>query len=308
MARRRKGDPVHGWLVIDKPQGMTSSQVVGKVRWLLQAQKAGHGGTLDPMATGLLPIALGEATKTVAWAMDGRKTYRATIRWGAETDTDDAEGEVTAASDVRPTAAGIEAAFPAFTGDIQQTPPAYSAIKIGGRRAYDLARGGEAPEMQPRTVTVESLDLIEMPDPDHAVIDVVCGKGTYIRSLARDLARHLGSLGHLSALRRTAVGSFSENHKISLDKLDALGHIPARREALLPVETVLDDIPALALTEQEARSLRHGQPISAIDVAHRSPLKDVRESEVSCAFLDGQPVALVRMVGGEIRPLRVLNM
>ncbi|MEQ8667180.1 MAG: tRNA pseudouridine(55) synthase TruB [Rhodospirillales bacterium] len=308
MARKRKGDPVHGWLVIDKPQGMTSSQVVGKVRWLLGAQKAGHGGTLDPMATGLLPVAFGEATKTVSWAMDGRKAYRAAIRWGEERDTCDAEGDVTETSDVRPRTAEVEAAFPAFTGEIEQAPPAYSAIKINGRRAYDLARGGEAPEMLPRTVTIEALSLVETPDADHAVIDVVCGKGTYIRSLARDLARHLGTVGHLAALRRTAVGSFSEEHKISLDNLDALGHIPARREALLPVETVLDDIPALALTEQEAQSLRHGQPISAEEVARRSPLTDVHESQVSCAFLDERLVALVRLVGGEIRPLRVLNM
>lgn len=308
MARKRKGDPVHGWLVIDKPHGMTSSQVVGKVRWLLGAQKAGHGGTLDPMATGLLPVALGEATKTVQWAMDGRKTYRATVRWGEATETDDAEGAVTAHSDTRPDSAAIEAALPDFTGDIEQTPPAYSAIKIAGRRAYDLARRGESPAMTARTVRIDDLRLLDASDADHAVIEVVCGKGTYIRSLARDLATRLGTVGHLVQLRRTTVGPFSENHKISLDNLDALRHIPARREALLPVETVLDDIPALALTAQEARRIRHGQPISAIDVASRSPLTDVRQADVSCAFLDGKPVALVHLEGGEIRPLRVLNM
>lgn len=307
MARKRKGDPIDGWLVIDKPQGMSSSQVVGKARWLLQAQKAGHGGTLDPMATGLLPVAFGEATKTVQWAMDGRKVYVATIRWGEATDTCDAEGDVTERSDVRPTRADIEAAFPAFLGDIEQAPPAFSAIKIDGQRAYDLARKGEAPEMQARTVHIEALRLLDGGDTDHAVIEVECGKGTYIRSLARDLAQHLGTLGHLVVLRRTTVGPFSENHKISLDKLDALGHIPARREALLPIETVLDDIPALALTAEEVQSLRHGQPISALNVANRSPLHEVRDADVSCAFLDGKPVALVRMEGGMIRSVRVLN-
>ena len=307
MARKRKGDPIDGWLVIDKPQGMSSSQVVGKVRWLLQAQKAGHGGTLDPMATGLLPIALGEATKTVQWAMDGRKTYVATIRWGEATDTCDAEGNVTETSDVRPTRDDIEAAFSAFTGDIEQAPPAFSAIKIDGKRAYDLARRGQAPEMVARPVRIDALRVLDTPDADHAVIEIECGKGTYIRSLARDLAQHLNTVGHLVALRRTGVGPFSENHKISLDKLDALGHIPARREALLPIETVLDDIPALALTAEEVQSLRHGQPVSAVDVANRSPLSEVRDADVSCAFLEGKPVALVRMDGGIIRSVRVLN-
>jgi len=252
-------------------------------------------------------VALGEATKTVNWAMDGRKTYVATIRWGEATDTCDAEGEVTETADARPTRGEIEAALPAFTGDIEQAPPAFSAIKIDGKRAYDLARKGEAPEMQARPVHVEALRVLEIPDEDHAVIEVVCGKGTYIRSLARDLAQHLNTLGHLVALRRTSVGPFSENHQISLDKLDALGHVPARREALLPIETVLDDIPALALTAEEVQSLRHGQPISAINVANRTPLNDVRDADVSCAFLDGKPVALVRMEGGIIRSVRVLN-
>jgi len=307
MARKRKGDPVHGWLIIDKPKGMTSTQVVGKVRYLLGAQKAGHGGTLDPMATGILPIALGEATKTVQWAMDGRKRYRATIRWGEARDTDDAEGEVTATSDARPDAAALETALDGFIGAIEQVPPAYSAIKVGGRRAYDLARKDAAPELKARTVVIEDIELVDVPDADHAVIDVTCGKGTYIRALARDLAVALGTVGHLSELRRTAVGTFCESGAISLDSLDALGHIPARRETLLPVETVLDDIPALALTAEEAQSLRHGQSISAVEVGRRSPLGDVGNADIAAAYEDGELVALVRMTGGLIRPVRVLN-
>ena len=308
MPRTRKGEPVHGWLVIDKPVGMSSSQVVGKARRLLGAEKAGHGGTLDPLADGLLPVAFGEATKTVSWVMDGSKVYRATVRWGAARDTDDAEGSIVATSAVRPTAGEIEAALAVFTGDIEQVPPAFSAIHINGRRAYDLARGGEAPEMTARIVRVERLALVDMPDEDHAVVDVSCGKGFYVRALARDLAGHLGTVGHLSALRRTAVGPFCERHKISLDKLDALGHIPVRREALLPVETVLDDIPALALTAQEAQSLRHGQLVSAGDVAHCSLPADARDVRVCAAFLDGCLVALVRLDGEKVHPLRVLNM
>ncbi|MCB1434553.1 MAG: tRNA pseudouridine(55) synthase TruB, partial [Alphaproteobacteria bacterium] len=221
---KKRGNPVHGWVILDKPYGMTSTQAVGKVRWLFNAQKAGHGGTLDPLATGLLPIALGEATKTVSHAMDGRKIYRFTAHWGEERSTDDLEGEVTAQSVERPTVTQIEAILPRFTGEIQQAPPAFSAIKVAGERAYDLARAGEAVDLAPRPVHIEDLNLVDIPDTDHATFEVTCGKGTYIRSLARDMGRALACLGHVSMLRRIAVGPFTETDMISLEKLEELRH------------------------------------------------------------------------------------
>ncbi len=252
---KKQREKISGWIALDKPHGMSSTQAVGKVRYLLNADKAGHGGTLDPLASGLLPIALGEATKTVQWAMDGRKIYRFTATWGAETATDDLEGEITRRSDLRPTIEAITAALPQFIGTIRQAPPAYSAIKIDGERAYDLARAGEAPEMQEREVHVESLILLEAATT-HADFEVTCGKGTYIRSLARDLGRVLGCLAHVTKLRRVAVGGLQEAQMISLEMLEALGH-----KALLPIETVLDGIPALAIAEADAAKLRQGQTV-----------------------------------------------
>ncbi|MBL4692162.1 MAG: tRNA pseudouridine(55) synthase TruB, partial [Magnetovibrio sp.] len=222
MARRKKGQPIHGWLIIDKPKGMSSSQVVGKVKWLMDARKAGHGGTLDPLATGLLPIALGEATKTVNFVLDGDKAYRCWLRFGSSTTTDDVEGEVVDTSDVCPTAADIQAVLPEFLGEIDQVPPVYSAIKIDGQRAYKRARADEDVEMPVRTVRIESVTLVEMAEPNLAVIDVCCGKGTYIRALARDLALRLGSVGHVHDLRRTVAGRFDESQAISLDSLESL--------------------------------------------------------------------------------------
>ena len=216
---KKRGQPVHGWVVFDKPLGMTSTQAVGKIRRLFDAEKAGHGGTLDPLATGMLPIALGEATKTVQWAMDGRKVYRFEVTWGAERTTDDMEGAITAQSESRPTAKSIESILSDFQGVIQQAPPAFSAIKIDGERAYDLARAGEKVEMAERPVTIEKLVLVSCPDADHAVFEVTCGKGTYVRSLARDMGRKLGCLGHVSMLRRIAVGPFVEADMIPLDNL-----------------------------------------------------------------------------------------
>src|SRR5690348_712167 len=207
--KRQKRD-IHGWLVLDKPVGMTSTHAVSVIKHLFAARRAGHAGTLDPLASGCLPIALGEATKTVPFVFDGRKTYRFTIRWGEERDTDDAEGRVAATSAIRPDAAAIRAQLPRFTGTIEQVPPRFSAIKIDGERAYDLARDGEAVELKPRTVEIYRLELLETPDPDHAVLAAECGKGTYVRSLARDLGRALGALGHVSALRRDRVGPFGE--------------------------------------------------------------------------------------------------
>src|ERR1700674_70194 len=211
MARRKKGKAIHGWLVLDKPAGMTSTQAVGAVRRLFGARKAGHGGTLDPLASGVLPIALGEATKTVPFVMDGRKEYRFTLRFGEARATEDAEGEVIATSDLRPTDEAIRSALPAFVGDIEQVPPAFSALKIEGKRAYDLARAGEPVDLKPRRVLIERLALLGRPDTDHADFVVSCGKGTYIRSLGRDLELSLGTVGHLSALRRTAVGPLRED-------------------------------------------------------------------------------------------------
>jgi tRNA pseudouridine55 synthase len=322
MARKRKGKLINGWVILDKPLGISSSQAVGKVKWLLNAAKAGHGGTLDPLATGILPIALGEATKTVTYAMDGIKTYQFTVRWGEARATDDAEGEVIETSDVRPSKDQILAALSQFTGDIEQIPPAYSAIKVDGKRAYALARDGQTVELKMREVSVHKLELLDDCDAagaNHASFEVTCGKGTYVRSIARDLAKALGTVGYVSQLRRTAVGPFNEKHAISLDSLDKLSHIAPPAESvseiteklgdiLLGVETVLDDIPALALTEQETRSLRHGQAISVLPVATREPLKGVKQGDVVCAFLEGQLVALVKVQGGMIHPVRVLNL
>ena len=308
MSRRRRGTPIHGWLVLDKPAGMTSAGVVGKVRRLTGAAKVGHAGTLDPLATGILPLALGEATKTVAYVMDDTKDYRFTVRWGEARASDDGEGEVTKTSRHRPSEAEIRAVLDRFTGDIDQVPPAYSAVKVGGRRAYALARADAAPELKPKRVRIDRLALVSVPDADHARFEAVTGKGTYMRSLARDMAVALGTVGHVAALRRTRVGPFGEELAISLDKLEELGHSAALLDRLLPVETALDDIPALALTEAEARDLRHGRPVPVLPVASRSPLKNVAQNAVVCAMAGGRPVALARIKGGEIRPLRVLNL
>lgn len=298
---KRPKNKVDGWVVLDKPLGMGSTQAVGKVRWLFAAEKAGHGGTLDPLATGVLPIALGEATKTVPFVMDGRKEYRFTLRFGEARATDDGEGEVTATSDVRPTDAAIRAALPRFIGEIEQMPPAFSALKIDGKRAYDLARAGETVELKPRRVTIGRLELLARPDADHADFVVACGKGTYIRSLGRDLAKALGTVGHLSALRRTVVGPFSEEAAISLPKLEALGHIPPLLGALVPVATALDDIPALAMTPTQADRLRHGQPVLLTRDA--PPSGTLVRAETGSKL-----VALVRSDGAALQPVRVFNL
>ena len=308
MARRRKGLPIHGWINLDKPADVTSTQAVGRIKRLFNAAKVGHGGTLDPLATGILPIALGEATKTVAYAMDGEKEYTFTINFGSETDTGDREGTVTDESEKRPTDADITAVLPRFTGEIDQIPPRFSAIKVQGERAYDLARDGADFDLEPRRVTVFGLSLEARPDPDHAAIRCRTGKGVYIRSLARDIARALGTVGHVSELRRTMVGPFSEKNAISLDNLEALGHSAPDSGHLLPVETALADIPALALTEPEARRLAQGQAVAALPVASRSPFKDISQGDVVSAMFGERLVALAEIRGGEIRPIRVLNL
>ena len=298
---KRPKQKIDGWVVLDKPLGMGSTTAVGRVRWLFSAEKAGHGGTLDPLATGVLPIALGEATKTVPFVMDGRKEYRFTLRFGEARSTEDGEGEVTAASDARPADEAIRQALPRFLGDIKQMPPIFSALKVDGKRAYDLARAGETVELKPRTVRIERLELLGRPDADHADLVVACGKGTYIRSLGRDLALMLGTVGHLSALRRTAAGPFREDVAISLPKLEALGHIPPLLGALAPVATALDDIPALALTETQANQLRHGQPVLLT--------RDVPPSGALIRAEAGSKlVALVRSDGVALQPVRVFNL
>lgn len=254
---------IHGWVALDKPYGMSSTQALGKVRWLFNAEKAGHGGTLDPLASGLLPIALGEATKTVNWAMEGRKVYVVRVAWGTETSTDDLEGEAVATSSNRPSTESLIGILPRFTGEIMQAPPAFSAIKIDGERAYDLARAGEAPVMVERPVFIENLKLLEAAS-DHADLEVTCGKGTYIRSLARDMGRALGCYGHVASLRRIQVGALHENQMISLEKLEEMsnrGGNEALQSALCPIETVLDGIPALAVMGSDAAKLRQGQSV-----------------------------------------------
>ncbi len=306
MARRKKGDAVSGWICLDKPYDFGSTQAVGKVRWLFNAQKAGHAGTLDPLATGILPIALGEATKTVPFLVDADKAYRFSIEWGRSTTTLDREGETTGASDVRPTRDQVEAALPAFIGEIQQVPPIYSAIKVDGERAYDLARAGETPEMKPRPVTIHSARVSDAPDADHIEIEVECGKGTYVRAIVRDLAAALGAEGHVSALRRTRVGPFGEDRAITLENLENLGHKAALPEVLLPVETALDDIPALAVTAEDAFRLAQGRPI--VLVPRQVELLKTRLSGGSrlVSAMDGtRLVALAEMRAGKLNPVRV---
>ncbi len=303
---KKRGQPVHGWVVFDKPLGMTSTQAVGKIRRIFDAEKAGHGGTLDPLATGLLPIALGEATKTVQWAMDGRKIYRFEITWGAERSTDDMEGAITAQSDLRPNQIDIEAILSDFQGVIQQAPPAFSAIKIDGARAYDLARAGEAVEMAERPVSIEKLDLVSCPDADHAVFEVTCGKGTYVRSLARDMGRKLGCLGHVSSLRRIAVGPFLEKDMISLESLEEMGHKPlgnnAKDGALRPLTIALDGIPALAISDAEAQRLKQGQPI----------LLRGANAPIACDAVlvtwGSKPLGICSIEQGSLKPKRLFNL
>ncbi len=309
MARRkRRGQPVHGWLIVDKPSGMTSTAVVNTVKRLADAAKAGHGGTLDPLATGILPVAFGEATKTMQYIVDGLKTYRFTLRWGAETDTDDADGTVTRTNDARPDEAAVRAVLPDFTGEVEQVPPRYSAIKVDGQRAYDRARDGEEFELEPRLVWIERLDLVDMPDSNHAVFEVSCGAGTYMRSLARDIARAVGAAGHIADLRRTRVGPFAEEDAISLDELRSFGHSAAVLEHLLPVETALDDIPALALTDSEASRLRNGQTVSLLRKMDLDRIADFNDGDTVLAVGRGKPIALTRYAAGEVHPLRVLNL
>ncbi len=299
---------VHGWLVLDKPVGMTSTHAVSVVKRLFRAKRAGHAGTLDPLASGLLPIALGEATKTVSFVMDGRKIYRFTVRWGEERDTDDAQGQVTGTSAGRPTAEAIRALIPRFSGLIEQVPPRFSAVKIEGERAYDLARDGEVVELAPRPVEIHRLELVATPDPDHSVLAAECGKGTYVRALARDMGRALGCFGHIAALRRTTVGPFGEDVAMSLDALQQLaqsrgdGEHVVEPSALLPVEAALAALPMLRVSPADAGRLARGQAV----------LLRGRDAPVMAGWVSvcahGALLALAEVEKGELRPRRIFNL
>ncbi len=305
MARRkRRGIRIDGWLVIDKPRGMTSTHVVNVVKRLTNARKAGHGGTLDPLATGILPVALGEATKTVAYVMDAPKRYRFTMRFGEARDTDDAEGRVIATSDRRPTDQEITAALGSFRGTILQRPPIFAAVKVGGERAYDLARRGEAVELEPRPVRIDRFELVERPSPDTAVFEVVCGKGAYVRALARDLGETLGCYAHVAELRRLAVGPFELEHAISLSALEQIVKDETLPQVLTPVATALAGIPALAVTEPQALRMRSGHPIR-ISPALLPEAAD--EGGTVRVMQGGELVALARLEGAELSPLRVFT-
>ena len=309
MGRRKKGLVVNGWVCLDKPFEMGSTDAVSKVRRLFDAQKAGHAGTLDPLASGILPIALGEATKTVPFMMEAEKVYRFTINWGVSTDSVDREGEIIARSDVRPPVEAVRAALPAFVGEIDQTPPRFSAIKVDGQRAYDLAREGADFELESRRVTIYEAEVADAPDADHVELTIRTGKGVYVRSLARDLAVMLGAEGHVSALRRERVGPFSVENSVTLDFLTDLVHRDAALEGLLPVATALDDIPELAVTDQDAFSLRQGRPIVLLPRQVETLKSRLRDGSRTVSAFQGQTlVALGQMRAGRLEPDRVFNL
>tara|TARA_R110002110_G_scaffold168018_2_gene369181 strand:+ start:1957 stop:2877 length:921 start_codon:yes stop_codon:yes gene_type:complete len=300
MGRKRKGRDISGWLVVDKPAGPTSTAVVNKVRWALNARKAGHAGTLDPDATGVLAVALGEATKTVPYITDALKAYEFTIRLGIATNTDDAEGEVLQTSELRPDDDAIKAALAGFVGDIEQVPPQFSAVKIDGQRAYKLAREGETMTLAARPLFVESLLLTDRPDADHVTLEMVCGKGGYVRSIARDLGQKLGCLGHVRELRRVWSGPFEVTDGISLDQVEALAQSPELDQHVLPLEKGLDDLPEVKATAEGAVRLRNGNPGMVIAT-------DVEYGDECWASFDGQAVAVGRFKAGELHPNRVFN-
>ncbi len=302
MARRKKFDDVHGWVVLDKPLEVTSTQAVARLKKLAHANKCGHAGTLDPLATGMLPIALGEATKTVSFVMDGTKIYRFTVRWGIQTSTDDREGEVIARSDVRPTRAAIEAILPEFIGEIMQVPPKFSAIKIDGERAYDLARDGEEVVLEARPIEILGLDLVDMPDADTTVFECECGKGTYVRALARDMGKRLGTVGHVVGLRRIVVGPFEEEDMIPLSELEAAfeaGGSDAVRALMSPVEAGLQEVTEVAVNRDAAARLRRGQ---SVILRGRDAIADEDAVYATCG---GELVAIGEVARGELMPRRV---
>ena len=302
--RKRKGRPVSGWLILDKPVGMTSTKAVSTIKHLFGAQKAGHAGTLDPLASGCLPIALGEATKAVPQVFESGKTYRFTVRWGIATNTDDGEGQAIATSDKRPSLSDIERAMPAFTGTIEQVPPAFSAVKIAGERAYDIARDGEQPELSAREVVIDRFELIAADDDDHTTFEIDCGKGTYVRSLARDLGEMLGCHGYVSALRRLAVGPFGEDMMVDLDELRTAaeeGGAEACDAFLAPVETALAALIGLPLQERDANQVLRGQSVL---------LRGASAPVTGPAYATGggQLLAVGRIEAGSFHPKRVFHL
>ena len=304
--RRKKGRPVSGWLVLDKPFDFGSTNAVSKVKWLFQAQKAGHAGTLDPLATGILPIALGEATKTAPYIVDATKHYRFTAKWGVSTTTDDAEGESVKTSDHRPSAGEVEAVLGRFTGEIEQVPPAFSAIKVNGERAYDIARDGEEVTLSARTITVKSLRLVACPSADEAVFEAVTGKGAYVRALVRDIAEALGTAGHVSALRRTAVGPFREEDAVSIEALEAIEIVEDRDALLAPIALALSGLPQATIDGPQAERLRRGQPA----ILPPPAAKGVRagqsgDIENVVATLHDETVAICTLDGLKLKPNRV---
>lgn len=300
MARKRKGRDISGWLIVDKPAGMTSTAVVNKVRWAFQARKAGHAGTLDPDATGVLAVALGEATKTVPYITDALKAYEFSVRLGQATNTDDAEGEVIAESESRPDDEAIKSALGAFVGEIMQVPPKFSAVKIDGQRAYKLARDGEDVEIAARPLWVEELVLVDRPDTHHAVLEMTCGKGGYVRAIARDLGEVLGCYGHVAWLRRLWSGPFLASEGLSIERIDALAHSPELDEYLRPLEDGLADLPEVNCAAEGAARLRNGNPGMVI-------ASGVEYGEECWASHDGRAVAVGRFKAGELHPSRVFN-
>ncbi|MEO0939339.1 MAG: tRNA pseudouridine(55) synthase TruB [Pseudomonadota bacterium] len=301
MARRQKGRDISGWLIVDKPAGPTSTAVVNKVRWALNARKAGHAGTLDPEATGVLAVALGEATKTVPYVTDALKAYSFTVRLGQATNTDDAEGEVIASSDARPSDEAIKDALGQFVGDIEQVPPKFSAVKIDGQRAYKLARSGEDVEIAARPLWVEELVLTDRPDADHVTLEMTCGKGGYVRAIARDLGAALGCYGHVRELRRLWSGPFDAADGISWEEIERLARDPALDDHVRPLEEGLADLPELTATDQGAVRLRNGNPGMVI-------ASTLNYGEEAWASYQGKPIAVGRYKAGELHPARVFNL
>lgn len=301
MGRTRKGRDISGWLVIDKPAGLTSTAVVNKVRWAMQAKKAGHAGTLDPEATGVLAVALGEATKTVPYITDALKAYRFTVRLGQATNTDDTEGEVISTSDQRPTDAQIKKALGSFVGDIMQVPPKFSAVKIDGQRAYKLARDGENVEIAARPLWVEELVMTDRDDDDHVTLEMICGKGGYVRSIARDLGQSLGCFGHVRDLRRIWSGPFDAADGLTLEQIDHMAHSPDLDAHVRPISDGLVDLPEVRATAEGAARMRNGNPGMVLT-------SDVEYGDECWASLDGAPIAVGRYKSGELHPARVFNL
>ena len=307
--RKRKGDPVHGWIAVDKPIDITSTKVVGILKRLFNAQKAGHGGTLDPLADGILPIAFGEATKTSQWAMDCDKEYVFTIEWGTSTASHDKEGAPIATSDVRPEPSEITSALTQFVGKIDQVPPKYSAIKIEGARAYDLIRDGEDFEIPSRQVDVYDAELVDTPDRDHATLRVVSGKGFYVRALARDLANALGAEGHVSALRRTRVGAMTEDNAVKLEDIEALAEDKSTLNGLLrPLETVLDDVPAIEVDSGDVAAIKQGREILLLPHIVEAWRTVATTDRLALALHETQAVALGEVRAGRFQPKKVFQL